>query len=118
MHLTMEIMFLNVNASQSVLWNSIISLSYVLTICMKIVRPQKDNAIAEFYLHDFFYGGDIFEIFQKNQNFVFFKMRGGTLLLYELPSGNQVDGLPLAAICGRAPPERPKERQQQEDSRG
>ena len=100
MHLTMKIMFLNVNASQSMRWNSIISLSYVLRLWMEVVRSQNARAIPEFYLLKVFSGGNIFEIvFRKKMKVsFFFKVRGITLLLYELPSGNQVDGLPLAAI--------------------
>ena len=39
---------------------------------MEIVRPQNARAISEFYLVDFFCGGDIFEIFQKNKILDFF----------------------------------------------
>ena len=41
-------------------------------------------------------------LFENIRFMEFFKRkRGETLLLYELPSGNQVDGLPLAAIAKR-----------------
>ena len=51
MNLTMKNMFLNVIASRSVLVNDIISLSYTLRLLIKIVRPQNDRAISEFYPH-------------------------------------------------------------------
>ena len=58
-----ENMFLNVIASQSMRWNSIISLSYVLRLWMEIVGSQNARAIPEFYPHDFFHESAIFEIF-------------------------------------------------------
>ena len=61
--LTMKIMFLSVNASQSVLVKSKISLSYVLRLWMKKVRCQNANAGTEFYPHEISRGGATFEIF-------------------------------------------------------
>ena len=47
----------------------------------------------------FFTGVTFLRFPQKTDfSFSFKKMQEITLLLYELPSGNQVDGLPLAAI--------------------
>ena len=63
MLLTMKIMFLSVNASRECLGITIISLSYVLRLWMKIVRPQNANAITEFYPHEIFHEGAIFESF-------------------------------------------------------
>ena len=59
----MKIMFLNVNASQSVLVNSKISLSYILRLRIEIVRLQNANAGSEFYPHDFFV--EFFVFFKK-----------------------------------------------------
>ena len=67
--LTMINMFLNVIASRSVLVNSVISLSYTLRLLIKIVRPQNDRAISEFYPHEVFPGGDILMKILKNSNF-------------------------------------------------
>ncbi len=57
MHLTMINMFLSVLDSRSVLGNDIISLSYILKLLIKTVRPQNDRAISEFYLLQVFPGG-------------------------------------------------------------
>jgi len=96
----MKITFLNVNASQIMLWNPIISLSYVLRLRMEIVRCQTVKTIPEFYPHEIFHEGVIFEIFlEKVQIFEFLqKMKGEMLLLYEFSRGNQVDGSPRVAI--------------------
>ena len=74
MHLTMINMFLSVIDSRSVLGNDIISLSYTYMLLIKVVRPQNDRAISEFYRSRIFHGGDIlmkslknFKIFEKNQ---------------------------------------------------
>ena len=46
--------------------NDIISLSYVLRLRMEIVRYQNANAGSEFYWHEIFHEGVIFENFFKN----------------------------------------------------
>ena len=74
MHLTMKNMFLNVIASQSMRWNSIISLSYVLRLWMEVVRSQNARAISEFQPQDLFHEYAIFEFFfEKSQNFRIFE---------------------------------------------
>ena len=60
-----ENIFLNVNASKSVLVDSMISLSYVLRLRMEIVRPGNVNAGSEFYPHEFFHESAVFENFLK-----------------------------------------------------
>ena len=55
--LTMINMFFDVIASLIVLGNDIISLRYTLRLLIKIVRPQNDRAISEFYPHEVFPGG-------------------------------------------------------------
>ena len=60
MHLTMINMFLKMIASGSVLGNDRFNLSCTLRLLIKIVRPQNDRAISEFYPHDVFPGGVIF----------------------------------------------------------
>ena len=61
MHLTMKLMFLSVNASQSMPWSLGRSLSYVLRLRMEIVRPKNTRAISEFYPVEIFHEGAIFE---------------------------------------------------------
>ena len=70
---------------------------------MEIVRLQNANAISEFYLLKvFFHWGDIFEICSENiEIFQIFENDRDKLCL-RVPSGNQVDGLPLAAIPNRS----------------
>ena len=67
---------------------------------MDIARPQNADVITEFYAHEIFHEGAIFEIFfENNKIFTFFeKMEGLMLLLYEFSRGNQVDGSPRVAI--------------------
>ena len=70
---------------------------------MKIVRSQNAWAIPEFYPHEIFHEGAIFEIFfEKIEIIEFLKMKGIMLLLYEFSRGNQVDGPPRVAITRRA----------------
>ena len=73
----MKIMFLNVNASQSVLENSKISLSYVLRLRMEVVRPQIANTVAEFYWLEIFVEDAILKVFLENlenlENLIFKK---------------------------------------------
>ena len=70
----MKIMFLRVNASQSMLWSPRISLSYILKPWMEIVRAQNVRPFAEFYPHDFFREGAFFsENFGKIEIFEFLK---------------------------------------------
>ena len=66
---------------------------------MKIVRSQNANEISEFYPHEIFHDGAIFEIFLKKS--FFRKMQKIVLLLYEFSRGNQVDGSPRVAIGKR-----------------
>ena len=67
---------------------------------MEIVRPQNAHAIPEFYPHEIFHEGVIFESFLKKVKiFEFLKKTVGIrLLLYEFSRGNQVDGSPRVAI--------------------
>ena len=60
MHSTMINIFLNVSASGSVLVNDRLNLSYTLRLLIKIVKPQNDRAISEFYLLQVFFTGVIF----------------------------------------------------------
>ena len=62
---------------------------------MKIVRSQNANEISEFYPHEVFHDGAIFEIFfQKIEHF---RKNAKDLLLYDFSRGNQVDGSPRVA---------------------
>ena len=71
---------------------------------MELVRSQNANAISEFYPHEIFHEGVIFESFLKKVKiFEFSKKKVGTkLLLYEFSRGNQVDGSPRVAMTRRA----------------
>ena len=74
--LTMEITFLNVNAAQSMLGSLGWSLSYVWRLRMEIVISQNTRAISEFYPHEIFLEGAIFESFlEKSQNFRIFEKK-------------------------------------------
>ena len=66
---------------------------------MEIVRSQNARAVSEFYPHDFFHEGAIFEFFLEKIVFFFEKMQSIMLLLYEFSRGNQVDGSPRVAIA-------------------
>ena len=66
-------MFLNVIASRSVLVKYIISLSHSLRLLIKIVRPQNDKEIPEFYLLQVFQGGDLLMNILKKSFFDFSK---------------------------------------------
>ena len=67
---------------------------------MKLVRSQNANGISEFYPHEIFHEGAIFESFLKKVKFLEFlkKRRGTRLLLYKFSRGNQVDGSPRVVI--------------------
>ena len=73
--LAMKIMFLNADASQSMLGSPRISLSYVLRLRMEIVRPQNANVRSEFYWHEIFHEGVILEIFLKKLKILKFLKR-------------------------------------------
>ena len=66
MHLTMINMFLNVIASGKCLLISIIPFKNILKLLIKIIRPQNDRAISEFYRFWIFHGGDILMKILKN----------------------------------------------------
>ena len=59
--LTMKITFMRGIVSGSVLWSPRISLSHVLRLWVE--RSQNVRAISEFYPHEIFHEGAIFEIF-------------------------------------------------------
>ena len=67
---------------------------------MELVGSQNANTISEFYPHEIFHEGAIFDSFLKKVKiFEFSKKKVGTkLLLYEFSRGNQVDGSPRVAI--------------------
>ena len=67
---------------------------------MELVGSRNANTISEFYPHEIFHEGAIFEdIFKKVQIFLFSERNAGEiLLLYEFSRGNQVDGSPRVAI--------------------
>ena len=79
---------------------------------MELVRSQNANTISEFYPHEIFHEGAIFESFLKKvKKIEFLKKRCGTrLLLYEFSRGNQVDGSPRVAITRRAGDSPPQEK--------
>ena len=70
---------------------------------MELVRYQNDNAISEFYPHEIFHEGAIFEDIFIFHFFIFSKECTAMLLLYEFSRGNQVDGSPRVAIRLRGP---------------
>ena len=69
--LTLINMFLNVIASRKCLGISIIPLENTLKLLIKIVRPQNDRAILEFYRSRIFHGADI--LMKKLKIFNFWK---------------------------------------------
>ena len=73
------------------LWNSIISLSYALTLHMEIVRSQNTRAIPEFYPHENFHEGANFEKILKNSE------------IFEFSKKEARDDAPALRVLAREP---------------